>query len=138
VRVVLDTNVLISGLLWHGAPHDLIEQARASRIEVVSSAVLVREFLAVVRRRKFRSALARSGTDAERLRRELECLIEVIDPPPAVQPTSRDSDDDEVLAVAVAGRVDFIVSGDNDLLVLRSHAGIPIIDPVTALERTKS
>jgi putative PIN family toxin of toxin-antitoxin system len=43
VRVVLDTNVLVSGLLWRGLPHELIRQARAGRITIVSSSGLLVE-----------------------------------------------------------------------------------------------
>ncbi|MBM3650607.1 MAG: putative toxin-antitoxin system toxin component, PIN family [Alphaproteobacteria bacterium] len=60
VRLALDTNVLISGLLWHGPPHELLDLVRAGRFTIVSSMSLVREFETVVHRRKFRSTLNRS------------------------------------------------------------------------------
>lgn len=63
-------------------------------------------------------------------------LVEIVESPP-VRPVSRDPDDDAVLAAAVASRADLIVSGDRDLLVLRSHAGISIVDPAMAVERTR-
>lgn len=50
-------------------------------------------------------------------------------------PVCRDPDDDAILACAVAAKADLIVSGDKDLLVLQSHAGIPILTAVLALER---
>ena len=56
-----------------------------------------------------------------------------LDPPPLPVPVSRDPDDDAVLALAVAARADRIVSGDADLLTLRVHAGIPIVDPASAI-----
>jgi putative PIN family toxin of toxin-antitoxin system len=81
---------------------------------IVSSAALLREFSAVINRRKFRAELVRSGTDVVRLQRELHRLVEIIESPP-VRPASRDPDDDVVLAAAVASRADLIVSGDRDL-----------------------
>ena len=60
-------------------------------------------------------------------------LAEVIDPPPLPQPVCRDPDDDEVLALTIAARVDLIVPGDGDLLFLGSFAGIPIIAPAQAV-----
>lgn len=54
-------------------------------------------------------------------------------PPPLAKPVCRDADDDWILATAVAGRADAIVTGDQDLLILRTHAGIPIVTPRDAL-----
>ena len=60
-------------------------------------------------------------------------LAEVIEPPPLPQPVCRDPDDDQVLAVALAARVELIVSGDNDLLSLGSFESIPIMAPAEAV-----
>jgi uncharacterized protein len=137
VRAVLDTNVLVSGLLWHGAPHTLIEHAQAGLFTVVSSSQLLDELAVVIRRRKFRTILARSDTDPQRMLRELRRLVEIVNPPPLATPVSRDPDDDEVLAIAIAARADLIVSGDSDLLTLGSHDGIAIVDPAAALARLR-
>jgi predicted nucleic acid-binding protein len=55
--------------------------------------------------------------------------MEVVDPPPLPIPVSRDPDDDLVLATALAGGCECIVTGDNDLLVLRAYRGVEIIAP---------
>ena len=60
-------------------------------------------------------------------------MAEVIEPPPLPQPVCRDPDDDEVLALAIAAKVELIVSGDNDLLSLASFEGVPIFAPTQAL-----
>ena len=62
-------------------------------------------------------------------------VAEVIEPPPLSAPASRDRDDAAVLALAAAGQVEVIVSGDDDLLELGSYAGIPILDPGRAIQR---
>ena len=64
---------------------------------------------------------------------EVRQLAEVIEPPPLPQPVCRDPDDDKVLALAIAAKADWIISGDNDLLCLGRYAGIAIIPPATAL-----
>jgi len=68
----------------------------------------------------------------------LHQLAEVIEPLPLPQPVCRDADDDEVLATAIAGQVDFIVSGDDDLLSLKIHQDIPIVTPAEAVQRIKA
>jgi putative PIN family toxin of toxin-antitoxin system len=135
VRAVIDTNVLLSGLLWRGTPHALIEQVRAGTFTLISSPALLAELGEIIQRPKFRTILVRSHTDPERVLSELRRLADIVDPPPLPAPVSRDPDDDAVLALAVASQADLIVSGDADLLTLGTHAGIPIVDPATALAR---
>jgi uncharacterized protein len=66
---------------------------------------------------------------------ELRRLAEIVDPPPLSAQVSRDPDDDAVLALAAASQADLIISGDADLLVLGSYAGIPILLPAAAVAR---
>ena len=66
---------------------------------------------------------------------EVRLLAEVIDPPPLAKPVCRDKDDDAVLALAVAAKVNIVISGDDDLLCLASFEGIPILTPAQGLQR---
>ncbi len=79
--------------------------------------------------------LAQSNTSRERTLAEVRQLAEVVEPSPLPQPVCRDPDDDAVLALAVAARVDLIVSGDGDLLSLGGFRGIPIITPAEAIAK---
>ncbi len=133
MRAVIDTNVLVSGLLWHGAPHGLLEQVRAGTLGLVSSPALLAELELVIGRAKFAAILIRSATSAERALAEVRELAEVIEPPPLPQPVCRDPDDDAVLALALAAQADLIVSGDDDLLSLGHYLNIPILDPAQAI-----
>ena len=133
VRAVIDSNVLLSGLIWNGTPHVLIEQVRGGALSLISSPALIAELADVVTRTKFRTALAKSNTDSERMLAEVRFLAEIFDPPPLPVPVCRDPDDDAVLALAVAAQADLIVSGDQDLLALGAHAGIAIVTPAQAL-----
>ena len=134
MRAVLDTNVLLSALLWRGAPHELLEQIRAGTLILISSPALLAELSNVLGRAKFDVILARSDTSRERALNEVRQLAEVIAPPPLPQPVCRDPDDDAVLALALAAQADCIISGDGDLLSIRHFEEIPIIDPAQALE----
>ena len=135
MRAVVDTNVLLSGLFWHGTPHVLLEQARGGALTLVSSLSLLAEIAEVLNRPKFRAILNRSNTDPEQTLAVLRQLTEIFDPPPLSAPVSRDPSDDAVLALATASEADLIISGDADLLTLGSYAGIPIIDPAEAIIR---
>lgn len=133
MRAVIDTNVLLSGLLWRGAPHSLIEHVQAGALTMVSSPALLAELAAVISRAKFDEILVRSNTSRERTLAEMRQIAEVIMPPPLPQPVCRDPDDDHVLACALAAKADLIVTGDADLLNLREYQGIRIIAATEAL-----
>lgn len=135
MRAVIDTNVLLSGLLWRGTPHLLLEQVRNGTVALVSSPVLLAELAEVIGRTKFDAILARSNTSRMQALAQVRQLAEVIDAPPLAQPVCRDPDDDAVLALAIAAQADMVISGDDDLLALASFEGIPIFTPAQALQQ---
>ncbi|KAB2930026.1 MAG: putative toxin-antitoxin system toxin component, PIN family [Rhodocyclaceae bacterium] len=135
MRAVIDTNVLVSGLFWHGAPHALLERVRAGTLTLITSPGLLAELEEVIGRAKFDAILTRSTTSREDTLNELRQLAEVIEPPPLPQPVCRDPDDDHALALALAAQADLIVSGDDDLLALGSFQDIPIVTPAQAVQR---
>ncbi len=133
MRLVLDTNVVTSGLLWNGAPAQLIEAARADDIELFSSRILLAELTRILRRAKFAKAIAASGLTLEELvlgYAELVSLVTPAEIPPTIQ---RDPDDDHVLSCALAAHAEYIVSGDHDLLDFKTFRGIPIITAAQAI-----
>ena len=133
MRAILDTNVLIAALLWRGPPHQLLEQVRNGTLTLASSPVLLAELTHILSRAKFDSILVQTHTPRERALDEVRQLSALIDAPPLPRPVCRDPDDDAVLACAIAAQVDFIVSGDLDLLVLKHYQHIPIVNPREAL-----
>lgn len=123
MRVLLDTNVLISAILFRGLPRTLLSGAIRGELDLVTSPALLDELQAVLARRfEFPPELARAVMG------ELESLADVV-VPDDVPAVSRDPDDDQVLAAAVAGDVEAIVTGDADLLVLEMQRGIRILKP---------
>lgn len=133
MRLVIDTNVVLSGLLWQGSPHALMELARNGAVALVSSPALIEELADVLRREKFAGILARSGYTVDQVLDDIQRLTQIITPPPLPEAVCRDPDDDAVLAVTLAAQADLIVSGDDDLLALQSFQGIPILTPAEAL-----
>ena len=135
MRAVIDTNVLLSALLWSGAPHAVLEHARNGTITLISSPALLAELARVMERPKFDVIFLRTNTSRPHTLAEVRQLVEVIDPPPLPQPVCRDKDDDVVLALALAAQADMIISGDDDLLSLNPFHGIPILPPAQALQK---
>lgn len=110
-----------------------MELARAGAFTLVDSPAPLAEVERVVRRRKFYAILERSQTDARRIMREVTRLSDIVEAPALPAPVSRDSDDDRVPAVAVAGHADIVVSGDMDLLSLGAYENIPIVASAEAV-----
>lgn len=138
MRAVIDTNVLLSGLLWRGSAHAFLEQVRNGTVTFLSSPELLAELQEVLARPKFDGILSRSNSSRELMLTQISKLAELTDPPPLTQPMCRDPDDDAVLALAIATLADVIVSGDDDLLSLVNFEGIPILNPLQALQLTLS
>jgi putative PIN family toxin of toxin-antitoxin system len=135
VRLVLDTNAAVSGLLWQGNPGKLLDAAQAGSLTLCASAPLLAELHGVLGREKFAKHLQVRGLSATQIFEGYAALTTVVVPaiiPPAI---IDDPDDDAVLACAVAAKADLIVSGDPHLLKLEHYRGVPIVTPVEAVER---
>lgn len=136
MRLVLDTNVVVSALLWRGKPYQLLEAIRQrSNWQIYSSSALLEELADVLTRPSATKRLALIDKQAQELLLDFIASVEIVRAMPLPRPVCRDPDDDEVLALAAAASADLIVSGDNDLLVLEQFEGVPIVNAAQALQR---
>lgn len=133
MRIVIDTNVLLSGFLWGGTPRVLIEQVRSNAAEMVISTALLEEFSRVIARPKFAAMLQRTTRTPERILGELRTLADIVAAPNLPQPVCRDPKDDIVLACALAAKANLLVAGDDDLLALKVFEGIAIVTAAQAV-----
>ena len=134
MRIVADTNTVLSGLLWQGPPRRLLELTRERKVSLYTSLTLIAELAEVIARDKFAERVRAAGLSAAELVEDYERLAEVVTPEPLPAPVSRDPDDDHVLACALAAKAELIVSGDKrHLLVLTEYQGIPIRNASDAL-----
>jgi putative PIN family toxin of toxin-antitoxin system len=121
MRLVLDTNVLVSALHFGGRPRRLLEAVLSGRHQLVGGSAILVELEAVLvetcRWERGRASAARS---------EVEAVSDIVTPVESPH-VCRDPDDDEILAIAIAGKADALVTGDRDLLALRKYEGIRIV-----------
>ena len=139
MRVLVDTNLLVSGVISAGLPRRLIDSAKAGEFELRTSEALLAELLDVFLRAKFAARRAQAGLTPEGIVGDLRRQAVVVSPAdlPRLGPT--DTDPDHVLAAARAGAADLIASGDKrDLLPLGSYEGIPIVTAREAVERLEA
>jgi putative PIN family toxin of toxin-antitoxin system len=134
IRAVLDTNLLVSYLLTHRPPIATLIDHHLARDHIVL--VSAPELLAELDRVLTYPKLQRYYTDEERTRfvALVMALSEVVDLPERIPRICRDPDDDRVIACAVVGEADVIVSGDDDLLALERVGGIPVLSAAQLLE----
>jgi uncharacterized protein len=131
VHIVLDTNVIVSGILSAtGASRAILDLARRGQVNIMTSEVLLEELEDVLGRFMPRAAAAEIRVAIE----ELAIIVE----PEHVPEVARDRDDDHVLAAAVAAGANSIVTRDRDLLILDSYDGIEILEPAPALEMIRA
>jgi putative PIN family toxin of toxin-antitoxin system len=122
VKVVLDTNILISAFVFPGGPpEDVFRAALEGRIELVTSPPLLAEF-----GRMLSSKVGWEPVIAEQAVVQIARVGTVVRPKEKIVEIVDDPDDDRILEAALAGGADLIVSGDRHLLGLRTWRGIEI------------
>ena len=129
MRVLLDTNVVVSAVLFGGVPQQCLRRGLAGDFELVTATGLLDELEHVL--------LDRFGLPREAvafIRGDLELAAEVV-APTRVEAVSRDAGDDLVLAAAREGRADYVVTGDRDLLDLGRYGSVAILTPRAFLDR---
>jgi hypothetical protein len=132
MRLVLDTNVVVSALLWNGKPRQLLNAAREGRVDLFTSVPLLEELTVVLERRKFETKIAASGQAIDALVDRNAELSKVLKPEPTER-IAADPDDDVVIGTALAAKADWIVSGDAHLPDLKAYQGIRILAAADAL-----
>jgi uncharacterized protein len=137
LRRVLDTNVVVAGLLWNGPPRRLIELAvGGDAVELYSSAVLLDELAHTLGYSKFTARIESFGTGIAALVAQYTALVTIVAPASVPRVVANDADDDHVIAAAVAARAELIVTGDRKhLLPIGSHQGIAIVTAREVVDR---
>ncbi len=134
MRLVLDTNVVVSGLLWNGAPARLLDAAQTGELELFTSTRLLAELAGILSRAKFAKALAAASLPREELVLGYAELATVVAPSAISTTIAADPSDDQVLACALTANADLIVSGDKHLHSLGGkYNGIRIVRPAEAV-----
>ena len=125
MKVVLDTNVLVSGVFFGGPPHKILEAWRDGKIQLLFSPSILDEYQRVMRE----LAVRFPGIKVEALIDFIIVHSEIILPPSLPPVIQADPSDDKFLECAVAGEAACIVTGDKHLLKLPEFRGIPILKP---------
>jgi putative PIN family toxin of toxin-antitoxin system len=125
VRAVFDTNVLVAALVAEGICSKILTRGRKNQFHLIACSIIHQEFERVLIK-KF-SATRKETHSA--LRIVSEAIHSVVRPSQSVKSICRDPDDDAILACALEARADYLITGDEDLLDLKTFRGIRIVTP---------
>lgn len=132
-RVVLDSNVFISAVVFGGKPREILDLAIKGLIGIAVSDDILDEIKGVLEGRKFQFPVK----NAHALIREIEDMAELVDPKERIEAVMDDPQDNRVLECAAEAESSVIISGDSHLLALRSFGKIKIMSPDEFLRRFK-
>lgn len=135
MNIVLDTNTVISGLFWKGAPRQVLDLARSGTFTLFTSPDLLAELADVLERKKFLERLVQANTSIEQLVLGYASLAITVRPNKMVPVIESDPDDDKVLACAKTAGAEIVASGDRHLLDLKEYEGIKIVTVNQLLEQ---
>lgn len=124
MKLVLDTNVYISAFLWGGKPKEILERAIEGKDEVFISRAIKDEIFEVLKRPIFKV----NEKEIEALMREIEDISELVIVTEKIERLCRDIDDNVIVECGIGADAEYIITGDKDLLVLKSYRKIKIVN----------
>jgi putative PIN family toxin of toxin-antitoxin system len=133
MKAVLDTNALISTVIATGVPHEVVVKGLEGEYQIIVSVATLTEF-----RETLLKYPERFDMDEDEVQQEVETIryfAEFVNPDEQITAVEADPDDDKFLEAAVAGDVDYLVSGDRHLLGLGTFRGIEILEARTFYEQ---
>ena len=134
IECVMDTNVLISGILWRGVPFQLLKLAEQEKLIIFSSMDILTEVYRVLHYPKFQRYIEHREISPRELFDKIESLCTIVHVEQKVSGVCSDPDDEKFLACALAADVKFLVSGDNHLLDMKEYQSVSILSARTFYE----
>jgi putative PIN family toxin of toxin-antitoxin system len=131
MKIVLDSNIFVSAFYWKGNPRKVFERVASGLDELYITDEILNEILDVMSRKKFNS----NPKEIADYIRIIESFSIKLFTRNKIEKVSRDNNDDKILQCGIDGNVDFIITGDNDLLVLEKYRNVKIIGPKEYLEK---
>ena len=128
IRVLPDTNIIISSVFWRGNPYGVVRRGILGKYKLVTSAEIIDEVVD-----KLRNKFQFPEESIQKLIDVLMTYFHVVEPTVKFD-VVRDKKDNKIVECAFDGRVDYIVTGDPDLLVLKEFKGIKIVKAKEFLE----
>ena len=127
---MLDSNILVSSFYWAGNPRKVFDRVTNGLDELYITDKILEEIISVMSRKKFDTSMNKISEYVKIIESYSIKLL----PKNSLLKISRDEDDNKILQCGFDGDVDFIITGDYDLLVLKEYKAIKIIKPKDYLD----
>jgi len=125
LKVIIDTNVFISGVFFSGPPSKILEAWRDGKVQLVVSREILQEYQHVLETMEEEF----TGVDVSEILELFTVKSELIAAPALIKAVCVDPDDDKFLACALASKVKHIISGDKHLLKVSGYRGVEVVKP---------
>jgi len=129
MRIVADTNILVSATFWGGDSERIMREVEKGRVTLVLSSEIIKELLKVLNTDEMLQKIRDKDLKFRMTTAKLMSLAEIVAPDEKLDAVPDDPDDNIILECAKKGAVDFIITNDKHLLKLKQFEGIPIVTP---------
>lgn len=133
IRVVVDTNVFVSGVFWKGPPYKVLQVWSGGHFKMIATVAILEEYERVLGELSTKYGFANPSRVLELVRLNAE----MVTPVRFARPVCRDRDDDKFLAAALAGNAPVLISGDKDLHAVDGFKGIRVLLPKAFLSELR-
>jgi len=127
LKLVLDTNTIVSAFFWEGNEAELFRKIEQGKAKLYITSEILKEVEKVIKRPKFNEVMAKVNLTPDQIMQKIVSLSHLVIAPKLNINVCRDEKDNKFLECAESAKVDYVVSGDEDLLVLKEYNGIPIV-----------
>jgi len=127
MKIISDTNVLISATFWDGDSHKIISKVESKEVELILSEENVKEYEEVLEYKEIQDKIKDKQLEMKLTAQKIRSLAKIVTPSKKISAVKDDPDDDRILETAIEGKVDYIVSRDKHLLKLKEYENIKIV-----------
>jgi len=127
LKLVLDTNTLVSAFFWEGNEAEIFRKIEQGKAKLYITSEILKEVEDVIKRPKFNEVMRKANLTPDQIMQKIVSLSHLVIAPKITVKVCRDEKDNKFLECAESARVDYIISGDEDLLVLKEYNKIPIV-----------
>lgn len=127
LKIVLDTTTIVSAFFWEGNEAELLRRIEQGKANLCITSEILKEIEEVTKRPKFNEVMKKIGLTSDQIVQKIVSLSQLVIAPKSNIKVCRDEKDNKFLECAESAKVDYIVSGDEDLLTLKEYKAIPIV-----------
>ena len=127
LKLVLDANTLVSAFFWEGNEAELLRKIEQGGANLYITNEILKEVEEVIKRPKFNEVMRKANLTPDQIMQKIVSLSHLVIAPKITVKVCRDEKDNKFLECAESAKADYLVSGDEDLFILKEYNGIPIV-----------